>query len=200
MKLLTYMIFIFSIGCNSRNKAVVNIKKDSIAYELIKDNLYHDIAGNLYFRVMDMSNPEKPVSRYLSIVWNANQCDSINGGKMLLKDVVDAKSFEKILGFYYRDKNRFYIFNEMSDGGTFAVLNEIDFSSFKVLSNYYAKDKNNVYYKSNVISQADIPTFKVFPKILNGDTLWQYAKDKNHYYSFGDIIPDSELKLYELNE
>jgi len=198
------LVFCTLISCNSKvkedkknKKDLSNEKIDTIKFTLLKDNLYKDNLGNFGFKTIDNSDPQKPVERFITIVWNANPDDSINDGKMDMKNVIDTGSYKLIKGIYYKDKRHFYVFSQMADGGTFAVLQNIDPKTFVVLSPYYAKDINHVYYGSKIIKNADVKTFEPLTKISNGDTSWQYGKDKNYFFFFGEVIYQEELKLHK---
>lgn len=172
--------------------------EDSSKYFLLKHNLYKDQFGNIAYKTIDRSDPENPIDRFITVVWHANLNDSIDGGKMEMKDVIDIISFEEIKGIYYRDKNHYYVYNQMSDGGTFAIIRDIDKKSFVVVSPFYAKDIHNAYHGAVKIENVDINTFRPLPGIKSGDSTWQYARDKDHFYYFGDIIKKEDHSIHGL--
>lgn len=174
-------------------------KSDTIKFSSLKYNLYRDQLGNIGFKTIDNSDPRNPIDRFVTTVWDANPNDSNNdGGKMEMKDVIDTASFVELEGIYYKDKNHFYVYNQMSDGGTFAVINNIDVKTFVVIHPLYAKDKNQIYYGSSIIKEADPKSFK--PLLKAPDSLtWYTAKDKNHFYYFGAIVNPEDIQLNKDN-
>ena len=97
-----------------------NDKSDNKHYTLIRDNLYKDEAGNLYFKAIDRSNKkEGETVRYLDVVYSEKF--GIKGIKKM-GDVIDEDTFkynsEKDI---YTDKNHTYKFNIMVDGGTISI-------------------------------------------------------------------------------
>lgn len=110
------LIILFFNSCNGQDKS----KSVEEKYTLIRDNLYEDSNGNLYFKTLDKSQNDTKIIRYLDVVYSEKFGDD---GVKKMKDVVDKKTFifdkhKKI----YRDKNNQYIYKEMLDGGTISIL------------------------------------------------------------------------------
>lgn len=126
----------------------------------IKNDLYKDNMGNIYFRNY----------YYDDLVANyKNKMFTGNGDEMAqIKDIIDVDTFQKIGNSeYYKDKNNVYYFISNSDGGHLEKIKNGDQSSFELLNAYfYAKDKNKVYYRGNNIEKADANTFEVISIIL----------------------------------
>lgn len=113
--LYTYLFFHF--GCSSDN---------DLGYKIIRDNLYSDKNGNLYFK---SKNNEYIDSVY--VVWlesvNCEDCGSKTKNssdfETDLNEIVDVESFQmdSIDGenelTFYSDKNYWYHHKWMADGG-----------------------------------------------------------------------------------
>lgn len=206
MRLINFLFICLGFSCcqaNTKETKIINdyqnneLKEDSIKFRLIKDNLFIDQFGNLAFKTLDKSDPENPVTRFITTVWNATENEKENG-KIEMKEIIDTNSFKSIKGIYYKDKSNFYVYNQMADGGNFTVLRGIDTKSFSILNGYYSKDKNFIYYGSNPVEEADVTTFKVMNKPEKGHKTEQYGKDKNRFYYFGRIIQAPDLKMHNL--
>ena len=128
--------------------ALVQTNKEYIA---IRDGLYMDKNGNLYFKTKDWSNEDFPVDRYIHVVYSERfGTDGIKE----MKDVIDPDTFKAIGSSYYKDKSNVYYFNAMNDGGTMAIVDGADLNSFKIIketSDSDAKDKYNSYHQGRKI-------------------------------------------------
>ncbi len=98
----------------------------------IRDNLFQDQSGNLYFRMLAANLPNKKLLRE-SIVppefLKANDNTSIfvyrnhlgrkngDGETKVLRDIVDVESWERISQSYYKDANNVYFYSHGSMGG-----------------------------------------------------------------------------------
>lgn len=78
-------------------------------------------------------------------------------------------------GFYSKKDGQIYNY--------YSVLQTADPETFLVSSidHSYAKDKNNIYFDSDLIPQADLPTFRVLGR-SDHVGLCEFAKDKNYLY------------------
>lgn len=155
-------------------------------YRPVRDGLYRDNAGNLYFKTIDNSNPEEARDRYLNTVWYADSA------REMIR-VIDVPTFHHFGGDYYGDRRYVYHFFKMSDGGSLSVLEGSHPESFEVFdSSLYAMDEHSAYFRGKRLEGADIATFE--PINTNGDpwpTGW-FAKDQNCYYEYGERVSKEE--------
>lgn len=193
--ILTYLITVFTfIGCYSQTPKSEN--GTSVQYRPIRDGLYEDSNRNIYFKALDSSYPNKPIERFIDIVYSDEF--GIEGIKKM-KYVVDSKSFKSIGNHYYQDKNHIYYFHIMSDGGTMSIVDEAKLKTFKVLKNtMFGIDSQSAFYRGIKIEGVDILTFEPIIIVSKGEKYCWHAKDKNNYYNGCDVMAESEIQ--ELKE
>lgn len=125
---------------------VTNIQ-DGKKYIAIKDGLFKDEEGYLYFRTKDWSQGDSPVYRFIFVVYSEK---FETRGIKEMKAVIDADSFKSLGSSYYKDKNYIYYFKEMHDGGTMSIVDDVDYQSFELIEktiNSDAKDKLGLIYQ-----------------------------------------------------
>jgi len=196
--ILTYLIPLFiSFGCNSQEVSKKeNLTPNHVNYKAIRDGLYENSDGNLFFKTVDASDRDNPIDRYIYVVYSDSF--GIDGIKEM-EDVIDSESFNSIESEYYQDKNYVYYFHVMSDGGTMGIIDEADLETFKVLKySMYGIDKKTAFYRGTKIEGADIPTFEPIIIEDSGSKIGWYARDRSNYYNGNDIMNDHEIK--ELKE
>lgn len=151
--------------------------------EHVRDELYTDNSGNLYFKAWEYSTSEEKKYTFLRHVYLVS--DHKSELKPLAK-VLDNATFHGIGGTYYKDENYIYYYFVMDKGGTLSTVYQPDINSFEVLaSSWYAIDQLKVYFRGITIDGADPSTFEL---IAHPDVEW-YAKDSQYYYDQGEIMP-----------
>lgn len=114
-KLIVILFFVNS--CNGQSNITIDHEQ---AYKLIRDNLYEDNNGNLYFKTFDRSKSDTMTIRYIDVIYS--ESFGVDGIKKI-KDVVDKQSFRyDEQENMYKDKNNQYVYTEMIDGGTLSIL------------------------------------------------------------------------------
>jgi len=115
-----FLMMVMTISCNHITGKSEHQNNDiQEKFILIRDNLYKDALGNLYFKTMDKSDPKSIKPRYLDVVYSKNFG---NDGIRKLKDIIDPESFQyNLQKNRYEDINHKYIFKEMVDGGTLTI-------------------------------------------------------------------------------
>ncbi len=165
---------------------------DTEIYCPLKCGLYINQKGDLAFKTEALINEKGDRrTRYINWIYGVDRNDTLNGGLVEMKFVIDTSTFKFLNGVYWRDQNNIYILNPMSDGGTISMITEIDPATFKILGNsWYAKDKKKVYFKSSIVENADLKSFK--PILQKGFEF--YAFDKQSYYFYGEKMSDEKVK------
>ncbi|TZF94074.1 hypothetical protein FW781_15710 [Chryseobacterium panacisoli] len=195
VSIICLLILFSSISCikkdrtKEENSKIQNLQK----YTQIKDILYRDDEGNIYFKTVshgDISEGIKPEDIYI------DEIALDNGKTEKLKSIIDTISFKRLNYIYYKDNNLVFVENPMAYGSTFSIITGADCKTFKGLGDsYYASDMKNCYYKGNVIKNADSKSFRILEqKDGNGNT--SYARDNNAYYNEGKSISYSKIKEY----
>lgn len=136
--LIPFLALLFA--CQITKEDGVHIAGENLDYQLIRDDLYEDKEGNLYFRTIDRSAADNPEQPELGMKYSYNKylyVDSLVDGNTILttpaiKDVVDAETFHKTTGkqqpknpdgssplsmSHYADKNKKYFLLHVADGG-----------------------------------------------------------------------------------
>jgi hypothetical protein len=149
-------------------------------FQPLKENLYINSKGQLAFKMVDQTDPQKPHDDFVITI----HADTLNyDNETNLNEIIDTATFSNIGDLYYRDKNHVYYHFPMMDGGMFYIVWEADPKSIKVLEDsYFAKDKKTVFCRGSVLEGADSKTFKVLPRTDKEVYQWS-AKDKNQSYS-----------------
>jgi hypothetical protein len=157
---------------------------ETINYKPIKDGLYEDDNGNLYFKKVVFPMPgEDEEDKFVRNIDEVHFPEETYPPKKL-KDVIDPESFESLESLYFKDKNHVYYFWEVTGGGSMYVVNEANPKTFKVLNDYAVDDKE-AFYRGKKIEGADVATFVILPS--------PYAKDKNNYYLGDEIVEKSDI-------
>jgi len=114
------VLLVLFFGCQNEKKL------DSVGdYNLIRDGLYTDQNGNVYFKTVDQSQQDSPQDRYLYIVYSPEfpYSESLGeAGIREMKYVIDTVTFQEIGNDLFRDKNHTYRHQAMADGGTFSII------------------------------------------------------------------------------
>lgn len=134
MKNLVIISALILSSCSSadpkRDKTSKLIVENGVKYHLIRDDLYRDDKGNIYFKTLDVSaaeslDPEER-KRQTNINWIHTIYRIGESGEVEeiveLKDLIDTATFcydhpGEGLVTYYKDKNRSYYYHLMADGG-----------------------------------------------------------------------------------
>lgn len=195
MKIFVCMSLVFSLYRVGFSQHAEKKDKEALSFEKIDcglyRNFYNDI-GFLTFDSTDKSFCKKRSKRFITYVYGVDTTNTVDGGLVKLKDVVDLTSFHILSKYYSIDKTYVYVYDEMIDGGTLSINRCIDINSFKVLGEgYYAVDKFHVYFKGVLMEKADVNSFNVFAKDKNS----QYGYDENYFYDGTEILSDNEIKL-----
>lgn len=194
--LIPLLISLITFSCQPESS-----KKEDAAllqnnYSEIRDGLFKDDEGNIYFKALDGSDPNKIVDRFIYAVYSEEF--HIEGYKEM-KDVLDLKSFKSLGNNYFQDKNHIYYFYAMADGGTMTVVVGADSQSFKVFDHsLYGIDKKSAFYRGTKIKGVDVQTFQPIIIEDSGNKIGWYARDKNSYYYGHDVM--SEVEEKELTE
>lgn len=195
--ILTYLLVVLTIfSCQTQSPEKGRADSVENNYIEIRDGLFKDGDGNIYFKTLDSSNPNKQIDRFIYVVYSDEF--GVEGIKEM-KDVLDSKSFKSLDNNYFQDKNHIYYFHVMSDGGTMSIIDEADLLSFKVFKHsMYGIDNKSAFYRGTKIKGADILTFEPIIIEDGGNKIGWYANDKNNYYNGHDIMSEAEIK--ELKE
>lgn len=193
---IAYFLFLFFlIGCVKKKsiKEQNPINKNSQIYVQIKDILYKDSKGNLYFKTVshgDISEGIRSEDIYIDeITYNTGKIEK-------LRNIIDTVSFRRLNYIYYKDNDHVFVEIPMAYGSNFGIVNNADSKTFKSLGDsYYAIDNKNCYYKGNSINKAENKSFKIL-KQKDGNENTAYARDNNVYYTEGKPISHSKIKEY----
>ncbi|NOQ71869.1 MAG: hypothetical protein GQ574_07705 [Crocinitomix sp.] len=140
-RILVLLIALIFLSCQVASEDGITYRLDEEAgYDLIRDDLYEDGEGNLYFRTIDKSaisdDSEDPEKWYMYVFNDYLYVDSLVSKHIgittaELKDVVDAQTFHKadrkdpaegivpspLTRSFYADKNNTYFLMHVADGG-----------------------------------------------------------------------------------
>jgi len=113
--LIFSIIILFIVGCNDviKKNNVEDKNENKRVFSLIRDNLYQDNKGKLYFK-SDVGE-----ERFITVVYSESY--GIDGIKEITQ-VVDKFTFNKISETCFKDKNNYYFFKRMQDGGTLEIV------------------------------------------------------------------------------
>jgi hypothetical protein len=195
--ILTYLFVVLTVfSCQSQSPEKVSTASLKNNYIEISDGLYKDLDGNIYFKTLDSSKPNKQADLFIDVVYSDKfDVDGIKD----MKDVLDSKSFKSLGNDYFQDKNHIYYFHVMSDGGTMSIIDDADLQSFKVFQHsMFGIDNKSVFYRGTKIKGADILTFEPIIIEDGGNKIGWYAKDKNNYYNGYDIMSEDEIKEFKV--
>ena len=192
-QIAVFFILLAIAGCQTKeNHQNRNNHSEPNIYTLIKDGLYKDTLGNLWFKAVDATDPENQVEKYIGMIWSNS---FINDTKEL-KDVIDPVTFMVLSQEYYRDKNNIYHFHAMSDGGSMRIIDGAEKESFRVFeSSSFAHDDVHVYYKGLKMEGVDLASFEPIIFETEGVKIGWYAKDHFNYYNGSDIMTEDETSL-----
>ena len=128
----------------SSNTPSISIRNDhsvTTGMYLIRDNLYLDETGNLFFRVLDVplnSHPEVVQDFEGQQLIYKNRFglydkDHVSNLPKRLRDVIDAKSWHRLYDTLYIDKNNLYCYHYFTGGGWIAPMDGFDPEDMKAL-------------------------------------------------------------------
>lgn len=131
--------------------------------------------------------PEAPILSYYSYL--GNECIGTDGNNAIYGTWVfpnaDPESLQLLQNHAFKDKSHVYYTSgkifEFADAATYEVITRKDCVS----SQLYARDKKNVFYNFEVVTEADLDTFK--PECTRNESDPHKARDKNHTYRNGEI-------------
>lgn len=139
VSILMILLFFLSCQVGQETDGHIDGEKDT-RYQLIQDDLYEDVEGNLYFRTLDRSSADDSEHPERGLIYRYSNwlyVDSLAGDEEILttpeiKNVIDPVSFHKTEGeqapknhdgssplevSYYADKNNSYFLVHVADGG-----------------------------------------------------------------------------------
>jgi hypothetical protein len=148
-RIILVVISLLFLSCEIGSENGISYRlEEEASYVLIRDDLYEDDKGNLYFRTIDKSSisddPEFPEKWYVYNFAEYLYVDSLIGENSIvttkaINEVVDAETFHKTTGeqqpenpdgssplqlSYYADKNNGYFLIHVADGGVLHKRNE----------------------------------------------------------------------------
>ncbi len=214
---ITFVICVFMVhlsiyaACNVCNQDYYEIGDKY----LIKDNLYEDDDGFLYFLKYNfIFRDDRP--RY-KLNFRKRFFSDTYGDSLapLLADVIDRDSWQQISMFFFRDKQHLFCTSPFLMDSALIYLEKSNPDSLKffidgkaqkfepsrvqknpTLENdfdrysWYATDGSNIFYACGPLDGADLNSFKV---VVDDETIGGYAFDKNSIYRNSLIITINKL-------
>lgn len=174
------------------------LKKLDNGYFKDKNSIYYELSGNLYkMKNVDLPTFEVLNSPYSSSVYFAKDKNNVyyNGKKL---DGIVPNDFEQIQGYFIKDKNGIYKFEEDEDEQNLKItpINaKIDFKNFKELDwKYFGDDKNIYYFDEESFKKVDKADINSFERI----DFTGFFKDKNNVYYEGEKVEGIDMNSIEV--
>ena len=179
---------------NMENKKIILLIFIFLFFNCVKKNEYKKIKCDLFTKESVIYLRQKAENYELkgNFIYNYDSLCVLNNKTILLSKIIDIKTFNRIK-FYYYDKNYIYFHNWAPI--YFPDLNAIPSTSKKLTLFHgdYVSTDNKVYFKSKLVKNVDIKTFKVTNKSKNG---FYFAYDKNKFY-YKDLTITKKI-FYEI--
>ena len=207
--ILLILLFQFQTSFSQKRKSVIldtlkfkskkcetcPVENNILIYKLLKCGLYEGNNKDIAFKSARLKSDFESEKSFISSIWGVNKKDSINGGIVEMKNVIDTKSFKFLNYSYWKDKKNVYYYFANSDGGSVSIVDFADSRTIQIFDDTrYAKDNVNVYYSGIKINNADTKTFKIFKNGVHSD----FGFDKLNFYESERVLTENEVKEYKL--
>jgi hypothetical protein len=189
-------------------------------YIPIRDGLYENLQGDLFFRVQSISRKGEIEKQYLYLNRFSFPDSYKPSVDPTLSELIDRNTWKQLTNIFYRDKSRIYCHVISSGGGYLKNMDSIvpnDFMFFYqgkwrtyndiiILSretgkeikkndqiSWYTSYKSKVYYNCLPLPGADPVTFDVI-RPVEGFVAGHIAKDKHRIYDGDRVMLKSEVR------
>ncbi len=167
-KYLLLFLFLFAVWCGKNWDNTSDPKNDSNILSWDKSSYIEDI-------------PQEIAETWIVGTWNIDdKARSLSGttSKDSASEQVSNDGVNKINNLEQFDKE----LSDQLEDTTWWNSDTMTWTWQKIIGKNFTKDSKNIYYRWNVLSWADVSTFKL---LLSTDS-YVYAKDKNQIYIWGN--------------
>ena len=125
--ILLILLFQFQTSFSQKRKSVIldtlkfkskkcetcPVENIILIYKLLKCGLYEGNNKDIAFKSARLKSDFESEKSFISSIWGVNKKDSINGGIVEMKNVIDTKSFKFLNYSYWKEKKKFITISQI---------------------------------------------------------------------------------------